>query len=131
MSEYMDLAEERTAYVRALEDAVERLCRAFSGMPEVRRAVLFGSFAAGCRDLTTDLDVLVEMESSRDFVTRTARLYQMLDVGVDLDLFVYTPPELAEMEPRGFIRRALAEGKVIYEKDASRRGAPLARSSPD
>jgi hypothetical protein len=33
---------------------------------------------------------------------------------------VYTPAELAAMPERAFARRALAEGKVIYERDAAR-----------
>lgn len=114
-----DLADQRTAYACALERAVERLRRVLADIPEVRRAVVFGSYAAGRRDLMTDLDVLVEMDSTLDFVTRTARLYQRLDLGVDLDLLVYTPTELANMAEGGLARRALAEGQVIYERDAA------------
>lgn len=116
----VDLAKERRAYVKALEQGVERLRRMLAEIPEVRRAVLFGSYAAGRRDLVTDLDVLVEIDSPLDFVTRTARLYQRLDLGVDLDLLVYTPAELAEMPEGGLARRALAEGEVIYERDSAR-----------
>jgi predicted nucleotidyltransferase len=116
----IDLTKERRAYAEALEQGVERLPQMLAEVPEVRRAVLFGSYAAGHRHLTTDLDVLVEMDSPLDFVTRTARLYQRLDLGVDLDLLVYTPAELAEMPESGLARRALAEGEVIYERDAAR-----------
>ncbi len=116
----VDLTNERRAYARALEHAVQRLSRRLAEIPEVRRALLFGSYVAGRRDLTTDLDALVEMDSQLDFVTRTARLYQRLDLGVDLDLLVYTPAELARMPERGFVCRALEEGQVIYERDATR-----------
>ena len=50
----------------------------------------------------------------------TARLYQRLDLGVDLDLLAYTPAELAEMPEAGLARRALIEGEVIYERDVPR-----------
>ncbi|MBA2563843.1 MAG: nucleotidyltransferase domain-containing protein [Gemmatimonadetes bacterium] len=116
----IDMGEERTAYTEALQRGVERLRRVLADMPEVRRVVLFGSYAAGRRDLATDLDVLVEMDSQLDFVMRTARLHQKLSLGVDLDLLVYTPAELAAMPESGLARRALAEGEVIYERDAAR-----------
>lgn len=115
----LDLAKDRSSYIQALEQAVERLRQLLPEIPEIRRAVLFGSYAGGRRDLLTDLDVLVEMDSPLDFVTRTARLYQKLDLGVDLDLLVYTPAELVEMPETGLARHALAEGEVIYERDAA------------
>jgi predicted nucleotidyltransferase len=116
----VDLRQERKVYIEALERAVERLRRLLSEIPEVRKVVLFGSYAEGRRDLATDLDVLVEMDSPLDFTTRTARLYQALDLGVDLDLLVYTPDELPKMSGNAFARRALSTGEVIYEKDAAR-----------
>jgi hypothetical protein len=45
-------------------------------------------------------------------------MYRDLSCPVDLDLLVYTPEELARNRNRGFIRRALEEGKVIYERRA-------------
>lgn len=118
MGDVTDLAFQREAYGRALDHALDRLRHVFAELPEVRRAIVFGSYAMGRRDLATDLDVLVEMESPLDFVTRTARLYPRVAAGVDLDLFVYTPAEIERMSSHGFVRRALEEGVVIYEKDA-------------
>jgi predicted nucleotidyltransferase len=88
-------------------------------MPEVKLVVLFGSYAAGRRDLFTDLDILVVMESPLDFITRTAQLYRRLSVGVDMDLLVYTPEELGSNKKRPFFRHALGTGKVLYEKTTS------------
>lgn len=111
-----DLDEQREQYSEALEQTVEDLRRGFAEIPEIHRAILFGSFVQGRRDLFTDLDVLVVMDSSDDFVTRTAELYRRLSVRVDLDLIVYTPDELKRMARTSFVREALAEGEVIYEK---------------
>ena len=44
------------------------------GIPEVYKVVLFGSYAKGRRDLFTDLDLIVVMDSRDDFVTRCAEL---------------------------------------------------------
>lgn len=44
------------------------------GIPEVHKVILFGSYAKGRRDLFTDLDLIVVMDSRDDFVTRCAEL---------------------------------------------------------
>jgi predicted nucleotidyltransferase len=118
MDEQM-LAAKREQYRDALENAVQQIVTALAQKPEVERAILFGSYAQGRRDLFTDLDVLIVMDSPLDFVSRTAEMYRDLSCPVDLDLLVYTPEELARNRNRGFIRRALEEGKVIYERRAA------------
>ena len=45
------LAEERERYVTALAHDLESLVHQLSQIPEVRKVVLFGSYAAGRRDL--------------------------------------------------------------------------------
>ncbi len=110
------LAHRRQEYRRALSRALRQIVAALARNPDVERAILFGSYADGRRDLFTDLDILVIMHSSRDFVTRTALLYRELAVPVDLDLFVYTPDEIEANRQRGIIREALQKGTVIYEK---------------
>jgi predicted nucleotidyltransferase len=83
-------------------------------MPEVQMVILFGSYAAGRRDLFTDLDILVVMQSPLDFVTRSVELARRLRAGVALDLVVYTPEEMKEIRHRPFIRHILKTGKVLY-----------------
>jgi predicted nucleotidyltransferase len=80
--------------------------------PEVHRVIPFGSFARGRRDLFTDLDVLIVMDSL-DFVARTAEMYRYLCVPVDMDLLVYTPEELERNRDRGFIHQVLERGTTI------------------
>jgi predicted nucleotidyltransferase len=112
-----DLKAMRQAYQRKLEAALDLLTDQLSRLPEVRLVVLFGSYATGRRDLFTDLDLLVVMKSDQDFVTRTARLYQRLHPGVDMDLVVYTPEEFESMrENNVFVRQAIRDGKILYEK---------------
>jgi predicted nucleotidyltransferase len=114
------LSTERERYVRALEHDLNNLVRQLSNVPEVQKVVLFGSYAAGRRDLFTDLDILVVMHSPLDFVTRNAELARSLRVGVALDLLVYTPQEIELMQDRPFLRHVLETGKVLYEKQPSR-----------
>jgi predicted nucleotidyltransferase len=111
----MQLDVEREQYITALARDLEGLVAQLRQMPAVRKVILFGSFARGRRDLFTDLDLLVVMDSSLDFVTRGVALARRLRAGVALDLLVYTPQEMEAMRDRPFMRHALATGKVLYE----------------
>jgi predicted nucleotidyltransferase len=106
--------------VVALADALSQIVAALARRPDVERAVLFGSYAEGRRDLFTDLDILIVVESPLDYVTRTAEMYSYLSSSVDLDLLVYTPEELARNRDRPFVRQALEKGRTIYEKSTAR-----------
>lgn len=106
----------RRDYQRALAQALQHITAALARRPQVQRAILFGSYARGRRDLFTDLDILIVMDSPLDFVTRTAEMYRYLACGVDLDLLVYTPQELERKRDHSFIRQALEKGTLIYEK---------------
>lgn len=114
-----ELDKQRQVYVTALERSLDDLVAQLAAMPEVERVILFGSYAAGRRDLFTDLDLLVVMWSPLDFVSRTADLYRRLCTDVDMDLVVYTPQEIARAGTHPFLRRALTEGRILYEKGST------------
>jgi len=113
------LGQRRSAYCRALEEALRGILARLASIPEVERVILFGSYAAGRRDLFTDLDLLVVMDSSKDFVTRTAELYPTIQSGVDLDVLVYTPEEFERQKQTRFMKHALKTGEVLYERKGS------------
>jgi len=113
-----DLRVQRQAHVQLLESALSQLTAQLRAMPEVQQVILFGSYAAGRRDLFTDLDIIVVMDSPLGFVERLADLYRHLQVAVDVDLLAYTPAEFERMRQRPFIRHALATGKVLYARHA-------------
>jgi len=107
-------AQHRQALKQGLEQAVARLSR----LPEVERIILFGSYRKGRRDLFTDLDLLVVIDSPDNPVTRTARLYRHLGgaIKVDFDLVTFSPQEFKENQKSSFLKRILGEGEVIYER---------------
>ncbi len=115
------LEDQRWHHVEVLKHGLEATVRQLSHMPEVHKVVLFGSYAAGRRDLFTDLDILVVMDSPLDVVSRCAELARSVRAGVDLDLLAYTPQEqeMERMRDRPFIRQALCTGKVLYERRCS------------
>jgi len=107
-------AQHRQALKQGLEQAVARLSR----LPEVERIILFGSYRKGRRDLFTDLDLLVVIDSPDNPVTRTARLYRHLGgaIKVDFDLVTFSPQEFKENQKSSFLKRVLGEGETIYER---------------
>ena len=109
----------RKQYQRALAATLHHIVAALARRPEVERAILFGSYAEGRADLFTDLDILLVVDTSLDFLARTAEMYRYLCSPVDLDLLVYTPEELERNRDRPLIRQVLAKGRVIYEKQAA------------
>lgn len=112
----MDLDQKRKEYHHSLETSLERIILQLSEIPEILKVISFGSYARGKRDLFTDLDLIVIMETEKEFIQRTADLYQLLQSDVDLDLLVYSPEEFKKMQEGSFIRKALDNGQVIYEK---------------
>ena len=81
----------------------------------VQRVVLFGSLARGQPGLTSDLDLIIVWDTALGFVERTVELYRRLQPRVPTDLLVYTTDEMEWMVERPFVRRALEEGRVLYE----------------
>jgi predicted nucleotidyltransferase len=77
--------------------------------------ILFGSAARGEATGFSDVDLLVRMPSDLPFVERLAQIYRRLRRNSDCDIFAYTPEEFERGNP--LIRRALAEGKVLYDSN--------------
>lgn len=112
------LQEARSRHAEALSRALDTAVDCLGRLPEVEKVILFGSYGRGRRDLFTDLDLLVILETKEGFLTRLRHLYGLLagKLGVDYDLVAYTPEEIEENRSRPFLKRALAEGKVVYER---------------
>ena len=108
------LQHRREEHQRALWDEVERLTAAASELG-VLRLVLFGSLMVGKPRLTSDLDLLIIWDTPLGFLERTVELYRRLQPRVATDLLVYTPSEMERMIDTPLVRRALEEGRVLYE----------------
>jgi predicted nucleotidyltransferase len=119
MREADTLDRARAEYAELLEQSLQRTVGILSRVEGVRRVSVFGSYARGRRDLFTDLDVLVVMETDEGFVERVRRLYGMLALPVDLDLLCYTPEEFEAMQGRAFLKRALQEEVLLYEQKSA------------
>jgi len=80
-------------------------------------AVLFGSFARGTATDRSDVDVIFVEKTDKPFLKRLDRYFDPLvdRLGTAVETLVYTPEEFERMKDRGFIRKALKEGIVLYE----------------
>ena len=110
-----DVRALRAQHVAMLETELPRIVEELKGLG-AQLIVLFGSYAQGRRDLFTDLDLLVVMESEEPFVERLSHVYATLGPKVATDILVYTPGEFEEMKQRRFVRHAMATGKVLYAR---------------
>jgi len=119
MTADISLERKRKEYCNALDEAFQRIVDGVGHIPEFERAILFGSYARGRRDLFTDLDLVVVMDSQADFIQRGADLRMRLGARVDLDLQVYTPAEFERMAGHGFLQRVVETGRVINEETAA------------
>ena len=100
-----ELDEARERYARLLDESLSRIVRSLAALEEVQRVSVFGSYAAGRRDLLTDLDIFVVMDTAESYVDRLRRLYPMLSAPVDLDVVCYTPAEWQALRETPFLRR--------------------------
>jgi predicted nucleotidyltransferase len=112
------LARKRRKYRKLLEYSAGQIVAKLSDL-NVRKISLFGSYARGKSDLFTDLDVLVIMDTDKPFTERIAGIYRLLALPVDADILCYTPQEFRRMKETPFLKRALADEVVLYEKKTS------------
>jgi predicted nucleotidyltransferase len=113
-AEGLDLTPMREHHVADLERCLSDVVEVLRKDETVKKIVLFGSYARGRRDLLTDLDIVLVVESDLPYLKRVERYWNEIAeyIIVDLDLFVYTKDELGTP----VAREALRTGRVLYEK---------------
>ena len=104
----------RARHVASLRREAGRLAEAAAALG-AQRVVLFGSLVTGNPGLASDVDLLIVWDTPLGFLERTVELYRRLQPRVPADLLVYTPGEMIRMEDTPLVRRALEEGRVLYE----------------
>jgi predicted nucleotidyltransferase len=64
-------------------------------------AYLFGSVAAGTANAWSDLDVVVVQPTDAPFIERPRSFFGLQDLGVPVDVLVYTPEEFQRLRAGG------------------------------
>lgn len=111
MQELINL--KRKERIDMLNDELERIRKEFISMG-AEKIIVFGSAARGELTIFSDLDVIVVMKTDIDFIKRLRCMYEKLKPR-SVDILIYTPEEI-EAEGNVFIKNALREGKIVYEK---------------
>jgi uncharacterized protein len=83
-----------------------------------KKAILFGSFAENTATRRSDLDLMILQDTEKRFFDRHDDFQGIHDVfpNLAIDLLIYTPDELENIQHRRFIRDILSKGEVIYER---------------
>src|SRR5215216_3336761 len=85
---------------------------------KIEKAILFGSLARNEATRHSDTDLILVQKTNLRFLERYDGLLASFHRALpdwNLDILVYTPEELAQISGRRFIKKALEEGKVLYE----------------
>jgi uncharacterized protein len=99
--------------VAELNAELERILSRLKKDPSVRKVLLFGSLARGDAHDHSDIDMIVVKDTQLRFLDRLEEFYD--DAREAMNILVYTPQEFEEMKERPFVKRALREGKMLYE----------------
>ena len=105
----------KTLTRQIIREIVRRVVRAVD--PD--KIVLFGSYAYGKPRKTSDLDLLIIMNSDLPRHKRSIPVYDALrGLVLPKDIIVYTEEEVKDWEsvPQSFISSVLRKGTVLYEK---------------
>ncbi|HEX5315692.1 MAG TPA: nucleotidyltransferase domain-containing protein [Candidatus Kapabacteria bacterium] len=102
-----------------IDDAlIESITRKIVDAVHPKRVILFGSRARGDYSEDSDIDLLVEMESSEKPWQRRVKIGSLfLDRWWPMDILVYTPQEIEERKTSlaSIIPDILQEGKTLYD----------------
>ena len=96
-----------------LEQVVRKIVKKLKKDRSVRLILLFGSMARGDIRSGSDVDLIVVKETDKKFLDRLDEFYE--DADVAMDVLVYTPEEFERMKGKSFIKKAIEEGKILYE----------------
>ncbi|MFO7761140.1 MAG: nucleotidyltransferase domain-containing protein [Thermodesulfobacteriota bacterium] len=78
-------------------ELMELLREKLSAHHNVRSAFFFGSAATGTEDFWSDIDLVIVADTDEAFIERPRQFFDLLDIGVPMDILVYTPEEYDEL----------------------------------
>lgn len=109
---YEILKKKREKYESLLESSINKVLEKLAD--KVEKIILIGSYPKR-KDLFTDLDIVVIMNTEKPFLERLKELYSFLQLPVDVDIFCYTPEEYEKIKDK----IAIEKGLILYEKKSN------------
>ncbi|MDY6932453.1 MAG: nucleotidyltransferase domain-containing protein [Halobacteriota archaeon] len=118
-NEKLIASDKKTIIKEMLEKELLRILDQLKQMkPEM--IILFGSLARDDVGLSSDIDLIVIMETKERFVKRLRDVYENIDNREAVDILVSTPEEFENMKDKNpFIKDAIKGSKILYEKRLS------------
>lgn len=103
---------------------IKSIVRQISRGYKPEKIILFGSYAYGKPQKYSDIDLAIVKKTKKRFIDRLHEASSYIDSQRGVDILVYNPSEWQKFlnEKHYFIREIAKYGKVIYEKQSSRRG---------
>ena len=82
------------------------------------KVILFGSFAYGKSSKSSDVDLLVIMNTNLRPIEQEVAIRKTIHRKFPLDLIVFTPSQIKKREEMGdpFIKTIFQKGKILYER---------------
>lgn len=114
----MDKAEDRKT---RLEQELKRITEIIIREYKPDRVILFGSLAQNNVREWSDIDLAIVKETQQRFIKRIGEIFQLTHPRLALNVVVYTPEEVGQMEKEGhyFWRDEITgKGKVLYDRAA-------------
>ena len=95
---------------------IEKVARTIGEHVSAKSVFLFGSYSRNQASENSDVDLLVIADSDLPRHKRSRQIHLMFKpYPFPMDILVYTPEEMKYMINRPFIRKAITEGRVLYE----------------
>ena len=109
--------DRKTQLEKELKRVVEIIVRDY----KPQRVILFGSLAQGTVHEWSDIDLAIVKDTPRRFLDRLREIFLLTRPSVSLNVAVYTPAEVAEMEKQKhyfWVDEIAGKGKVLYDQAA-------------
>jgi uncharacterized protein len=106
---------------RQLEQELKRITALILQDYSPERIILFGSMAQGEIHDWSDIDLAVIKETPDRFIDRIGSVLQLTHPRVGLNVVVYTPEEVDQMEQADhyfWVDEIAGKGKVLYDRAA-------------
>ena len=84
----------------SIEEIVSFLKEALRKHENVREAYLFGSLTTRQEDYWSDIDVVIVADVAEPFIERPRAFFDLFDLGVPVDILVYTPEEFETLRKK-------------------------------
>lgn len=110
-----EIIEQKNKRKARLTEALHSITTQLQEMGTLK-VVLFGSLAADQVDVTSDLDLLAIMPSSKSTKEWTDIIYGSVERGVASEIIVFNEHDFEEHLPRSRFLQHIVQGKVVYEK---------------